>query len=820
MPSGAPTHPLLHAPRPGLLGASPASRPPLQAGPLSKRREPPRRGRARGAMRPRLAVLLLSAAGLFLSLDCQTFLHITYPQKIPANLTEDELAEDTSTVSYNIAIEQKIYTVHLKQQTFFPDDFMIYTYKKGGFVYPIAPHIQSDCFYQGYIEGFPNSLAILTTCSGLRGLLQFENFSYGIEHLESSTQFEHLVFQINNKDLKGSVLIDNFIPMTGEEENREIAHKLLTDAAPLEEITDFHRYVEMYFVLDKGLYDYLGGNEDIVTEKVAQIVGFLNSMFSSLNTTIVLSSLEFWTDYNKIATSGQVDELLQRFLQWKNSYLVLRPHDTAFLFAYREKPDYVGSTFSGKLCLRNYDAGVALYQKSVNLEIFSVIVAQLLGLSMGMNYDDNMNCKCPGSICIMNSEAVHSNGVKAFSSCSIEDFQYFIKLKGGHCLSNRPHLQKHYKKRSAKSSSFCGNRIIEAGENCDCGSPQECRKSKCCTRNCKFQAGAVCSTEPCCRNCKYMPSNTICRKAIDRVCDFPEYCNGSSASCPSDVYVQNGYACGGNTGFCYAGACQSADLRCQELFGPSAKSAPQACYEEINRQADRFGHCGTDPSDGYKTCSDQDLRCGKLICQYPSNVPYVKMKVPVLYTPVRSIICASLDMKQAETLADPLLLKDGTKCGPSKVCINQVCENYEILKYDCNPNEKCSGHGICNNNKNCHCDPGWAPPDCKMKGNHLGGSIDSGIRILEKGGKKKMKRQKRMMKKRVTCKMRNQKTSAWLTKKVCHPRKQQQEHLHQKLHQQQPNASRPGWVPAVHGRTARGGGSTVHCCATVCLVTA
>ncbi|XP_048338931.1 disintegrin and metalloproteinase domain-containing protein 2-like [Sphaerodactylus townsendi] len=679
-------------------------------------------------LRSRLALLLLGA-GFFVHLDCQTFLHITYPRKITANLTEDEEAEDKSTVSYTITIEEKIYTVHLKQQTFLPDDFMVYTYKKGGVVHPIFPYIKSDCFYQGYIEGFPNSLVILSTCSGLRGLLQFENISYGIEHLESSTQFEHLVFQINNKDLKGSVLLDDFIPITGEEENRDISHTLLSDAVPLQEITEVHRYVEMYIVLDKTLYNYFGGNEDVVTQKVVQLMGILNSIFTRLNVTIVLSSLEFWTDRNKISTSGEVDVLLQRFLNWKNSYLVLRPHDTAFLFAYREKPNYAGSTFLGKLCLRNYGAGVALYQKFVNLEIFSVIIAQLLSLSLGISYDDNKNCQCPGPVCIMNTEAVHSSGIKVFSSCSIEDFQHFIKHKGGNCLSNRPHLQ-HYKKRSAKNFSFCGNRIIEAGENCDCGSPEECKKSTCCTSNCKLQAGAVCSSEACCQNCKYTPSNTVCRKAMDRACDLPEYCNGTSASCPSDVYVQNGHACGGNTGFCYRGACQSADLRCRELFGPSARNAPNACYEEINRQTDRFGHCGIDPFDGYKSCSFQDFRCGKLICQYPNNVPFAKMKVPVLYTPVKNIICASLDMKQSETLPDPLLLKDGTKCGPSKVCINQVCENYEILKYDCDPKEKCSGHGICNNKKNCHCDPGWAPPNCNKKGSHLGGSVDCGIHIL------------------------------------------------------------------------------------------
>lgn len=31
---------------------------------------------------------------------------------------------------------------------------------------------------------------------------------------------------------------------------------------------------------------------------------------------------------------------------------------------------------------------------------------------------------------------------------------------------------------------------------------------------------------------------------------------------------------------------------------------------------------------------------------------------------------------------------------------------------------------LCNNNHNCHCDAGWAPPLCEKKG--YGGSLDSG----------------------------------------------------------------------------------------------
>ncbi|KAB0373166.1 hypothetical protein FD755_014825 [Muntiacus reevesi] len=69
--------------------------------------------------------------------------------------------------------------------------------------------VQGHCFYQGYATEIPNSVVTLSTCSGLRGLLQFENVSYGIEPLESSTTYEHVIYLIRDKKSDFSPITEN-----------------------------------------------------------------------------------------------------------------------------------------------------------------------------------------------------------------------------------------------------------------------------------------------------------------------------------------------------------------------------------------------------------------------------------------------------------------------------------------------------------------------------------------------------------------------------------------------------------------------------------
>ncbi|KAF6083647.1 ADAM metallopeptidase domain 2 [Phyllostomus discolor] len=483
---------------------------------------------------------------------------ITIPEKVQPVSREGV----QSNVSYNIVIDGQTYTMNLMQKAFLPHNFRVYGYNGTGHMKPFEQEIQNFCYYQGYIEGYPDSMVILSTCTGLRGLLQFENVSYGIEPLEPSFGFEHVIYQVQHKNEGASLYAEDIKP-------REMPYKI--------------------------------------------------------------QSIE--------------------------------------------------------------------HPKIISMESFSVIIAQLLSLSMGIAYDDLDKCQCPGAVCIMNPEAIHSSGVKFFSNCSMEDFAHFISKPKAHCLQNHPRLDPTYK------AAICGNRVVEEGEACDCGTTDECDAdvNSCCeSTGCTLKSTSQCNTGLCCDNCQFKPKGEQCRSSGDE-CDLPEYCNGTSASCQDNFYVQDGHPCGNSQWLCVHGNCMSMDKQCRDLFGEDISGAPQECFEYLNSMADESGNCGTSGS-GYKKCE--------------SNAT-------TTYTNVNGKICLSVEYPTGNANIENMWVKDGTVCGQDQVCKNKECgSNY--LGYDCTP-QKCSSNGVCNNAKNCHCSPGYLPPNCNThKDSWPGGSINSG----------------------------------------------------------------------------------------------
>ncbi|XP_044293305.1 disintegrin and metalloproteinase domain-containing protein 2-like [Varanus komodoensis] len=633
----------------------------------------------------RLAGALLTACLVSVLGSRRTLLQVIVPQRVPVYASGN-----TERMSYDIVLGNKLYTIHLKQQSILANDFRVYTYTHSGSVVSTTPSIQRDCYYQGYVETYTNSLVTLSTCTGLSGVLLFENLTYGIEPVTSTSGFQHLVYQIEYSSRDLSVSKENYSIKWSAGMNQRA-----NPGVPINFSTV--RYVEMHVIVAKSLYDFMGSNEDVLARKITQLMGFLNTMFFKLNLRIILSSLELWIDRDKISTLGTAEELLEKFVEWKQTHLALRPHDVSFLFVYRKKAPSVGSTFARKMCVRASSAGVAVYQDGILLETFSVIVAQLLGISLGLHFDNSRECFCPVSTCVMNTKAVQSNGAKFFSSCSVKDFRNFLGFGSSQCLLNRPRIDITYR------SPSCGNRVLEEGEQCDCGSAKQCESSPCCQSDCTLKSGKECAQGPCCVQCKLRPKGTLCRDTVDEDCDLKEYCNGTSAECTEDFFVQDGQTCEADTGVCMKGICQSPDRWCRKIFGKDSRSGSLQCYEEINSQNDRMGHCGS-TARGYQNCQWQlsvqekawtsargmpsyrvcrtvtlttaameaaerhrDLKCGKLVCEYPSKKPFVVDNTAIIYAKVQNRLCVTLDYMKGPGVKDPFLVQDGTGCGKGMV---------------------------------------------------------------------------------------------------------------------------------------------------------
>uniref|UniRef100_A0A8C0PC27 ADAM metallopeptidase domain 15 n=1 Tax=Canis lupus familiaris TaxID=9615 RepID=A0A8C0PC27_CANLF len=576
-------------------------------------------------------------------------------------------------------------------------------------------HTLENCCYQGRVQGHASSWVSVCTCSGLRGLVILSpERSYMLDLGPGDLQAPPNISRIQDLFLPGHTCALS-------------RHASGPTQAPLEQPPGQHhsctrrrdvvaetKIIELVIVADHSETQRYPDSQQLLN-RMLKVTFLLDTFFRPLNVRVVLVGLEAWTQHDLVEISQDPGLTLDNFLHWRRVDLLPRlPHDSAQLVtATSFSGPTVGMAVQNSICSPDFSGGVNMDHSTSVLGVASSI-AHELGHSLGLDHDlPGNSCPCPGPApaksCIMEASTDFLPGLN-FSNCSRQALEKALLDGMGSCLFERlPSLP--------SMATVCGNMFVEPGEQCDCGFPDDCTDPCCDYFTCQLRPGAQCASNGlCCQNCQLRPAGWQCRPARGD-CDLPEFCPGDSSHCPPDVSLGDGEPCAGGQAVCVQGRCASYAQQCQALWGPGAQPTAPLCLIAANTRGDAFGSCGRSPNGSYMSCAPKDAMCGQLQCQGGQAQPLLGSARDLHWEVLEAngtqprLNCSWVHLDLGDDVAQPLLALPGTACGPDLVCIDHQCQPVDVLRaQECR--SKCHGHGVCDSKGHCHCEEGWAPPDC------------------------------------------------------------------------------------------------------------
>ncbi|XP_052466772.1 disintegrin and metalloproteinase domain-containing protein 9 [Carassius gibelio] len=616
-------------------------------------------------------------------------------------------------ITYSVRIDGHERVLHLTKNThFLSKNFVVLSHDvlgKG----KVHPETLENCYYQGHVEDYEDSLVALSTCEGLRGIIFIGNDGYGLEPILDSNDNDHILFLLKDS------LSEPFVCGLANETSFSEDHSHSADMSMFlrkKRNLPQTKYVELALVVDYQRFVFKNQDKTAVRNEMVQLANLLDTYYKQLNIRIALIGMTIFDKENPFSVEGNAGEVLGNFVQWRKTYLLPQLRNDVGQLIVGRSGSYpggvLGMAFVGTVCSVSSGGGINVYSNN-NLQYFSTVIAHELGHNLGMGHDIT-GCSCNGS-CIM---APYAGGGTKFSSCSEKNFESLIQRGGGTCLRNPPSQD------NIITVPRCGNGVLESGEECDCGTPKECNNKCCDAATCTLTKGSACATGSCCENCQINVAGTPCRPSVNP-CDLPEYCGGTTPFCPSDFYMMDGLPCANNAAFCFEGRCQTFDYQCKQLFGSAATKADDKCFSYVNTLGNPFGNCGYSGTTA-KPCDVQNAMCGKVQCVFDSNHPPPGATVSVVKIDGDKITCMNADFGMGPDVPDPAYVKTGSVCASGKACLDFTCLNSSVLDQSqkCDAQRNCSSNGVCNDKFHCHCNNGWAPPNCDRSGR--GGSIDSG----------------------------------------------------------------------------------------------
>ena len=555
-------------------------------------------------------------------------------------------------------------------------------------------------YYQGSIRDTKNSKVFVSMCRRFRAIIILSSGVFIVEPLDNTNMYLIYKSEVPNFDEYFCPeftysLNDSFHFGSKQTSVKPQLRKQSTDS------DNEFAYVRLVLIASKSTCEALFGDHDDIEDYLKSVVNIVDGYYQEMSVHVVLVHIELWLDRDYFQAGSTVTETMNNFLAYRLSQIRQDPDSywntaAAIHVIYNMQLStsnvslVTGIATLDEICTTSA-SGISRYQ--TNPALTATTLTHELGHNFGLVHvnDGNpkWNCPCPDGECIMNAVTYFSLK-RVWSKCSLNFIRNRFALGAYDCLSDIPDPS------SLVLGSGCGNTIVEAGEQCDCGFKANC-KSKCCNpETCQFVPKATCDTGSCCISCQLLDEGVICREKSGE-CDLPDVCSGTSPHCPKNIYKEDGTSCLDGQAYCFEGGCFNRDILCQRVLGPGF-SAPDFCYE-VNRLGRIGGNCGLDPNSetGFKACAENDTFCGKLLC-FGSDIVFGRSIFALVWNETNCISFGEILNNRPQAYG---LVPDGTACGPSMSCQNHECQR--IVASKCNP--PCN-EGFCDNFGHCRCKNG------------------------------------------------------------------------------------------------------------------
>ncbi|CAI9736049.1 and metalloproteinase domain-containing 10-like isoform X1 [Octopus vulgaris] len=350
----------------------------------------------------------------------------------------------------------------------------------------------------------------------------------------------------------------------------------------------------------------------------------------------------------------------------------LTSHDDfclAYIFTYRDFNGgtlglaWVGSpnTAAGGICERfqPFPEGTKKVDKSLNTGVVTLVnfrqrvppkVSQLtfaheVGHNFGSPHDKSVECAPYGSeekdandgnyIMYASATSGDKKHNSMFSPCSKDNITRVLDA-----VINSKNGKKNCFVHS--TAAFCGNKLVEGDEQCDCGYEEDCINNKCCHyrgskegKQCTLKAGANCSetSGPCCDGfkCGFI-TDKLCHKEEEQGCTYNSSCDGKRATCPTPSFKKNETLCNHNSKICLDGHCIGSV--CRRIKWEECFLTPPQNDENFDRELLCYVSCTKtgkeciSSKDRDKVKLPENIQFHNLLKEINQNIDYAPLKLP------------------------------------------------------------------------------------------------------------------------------------------------------------------------------------------------